>query len=77
MKGCSTQARDRESKRVSEGVYTQFILIRNGSIRNASRIYGFFKKQLAALLKRNRKSISIFLRNALMESFQNKKHMGR
>ena len=59
-------------------VYTQFILIRNGSIRNASRIYGFFKKQLAALSNlRNRKSISIFLRNALVERFQNKKHMGR
>ena len=58
--------------------YTQFILIRNGLIRNASGINGIFKKQLAALSNlRNRNSISIFLKNALMERFQNKKHIVR
>ena len=61
------------SSSVEQNEYPQFLLI-----RNARKIYGFLKKQLAALsILRNRKSISIFLRNALMESFQNKKHMGR
>ena len=51
--------------------YTQSVLIRNGSIRNASRIYGIFKKQLAELSKRNGQlKYPDFLEMALMRGFK-------